>query len=143
MAFLQIFVSQQLLFLFSKHLDTMSNVTDCVSSQTDLCLKDFVWKYELQLTTDDKNNEITVHGYFNLYAKVKTQLDLSIKYDKENMKYIRFTCFEPCSPQHRAWFIPIKGLAFGKPRYLFPRNQGDTPLKLKNNHHIYVATSPG
>ena len=40
MAFLHIFVSQQLLFLFSKHLDTMSNVTDCVSSQTDLCLED-------------------------------------------------------------------------------------------------------
>ena len=36
MAFLQSFVSQQLLFLFSKHLDTMSNVTDCVSGQTDL-----------------------------------------------------------------------------------------------------------
>ena len=36
MAFLQIFVSQQLLFLFSKHLDTMLNVTNCVSSQTDL-----------------------------------------------------------------------------------------------------------
>ena len=38
-AFLQIFVSQQLLFLFSKHLDTMLNVTNCVSSQTDLWLK--------------------------------------------------------------------------------------------------------
>ena len=29
MAFLQIFVSQPLLFLFSKHLDTMLNVTYC------------------------------------------------------------------------------------------------------------------
>ena len=38
MAFLQIFVSQQLLFLFSKHLDTMSNVTDCGAGRTDLCL---------------------------------------------------------------------------------------------------------
>ena len=37
MAFLKIFVTQQLLFLFSKHLDTMWNVTDCVSGQTDLC----------------------------------------------------------------------------------------------------------
>ena len=36
MAFLQILVSQQLLLLFSKHLDTMSNVMDCVSGQTDL-----------------------------------------------------------------------------------------------------------
>ena len=34
MAFLQIFVSQQLLFLFSKHLDTMFNVTDCAPGQT-------------------------------------------------------------------------------------------------------------
>ena len=39
MAFLQIFVSQQLLFLFSKHLDTMSNVTDCDYGQTNLCAK--------------------------------------------------------------------------------------------------------
>ena len=38
MAFLQIFVSQQLLFLFSKNLDTMPNVTNCGNSQTDLCL---------------------------------------------------------------------------------------------------------
>ena len=35
-AFLQKFVSQQLLFLFSKHLDTMSNVTDCGTGRTDL-----------------------------------------------------------------------------------------------------------
>ena len=39
MAFLQTFVSQQLLFLFSKHLDTMSNVKNCVSSQTDLWVR--------------------------------------------------------------------------------------------------------
>ena len=37
MAFLQSFVSQQLLFLFSKHLDTMLNVTDCGTGRTDLC----------------------------------------------------------------------------------------------------------
>ena len=37
-AFLQIFVSQQFLFLFSKHLDIMSNVTDCGNGQTDICL---------------------------------------------------------------------------------------------------------
>ena len=36
MAFLQNFVPQQLLFLFSKHLDTMSNLTDCGTGQTDL-----------------------------------------------------------------------------------------------------------
>ena len=41
MAFLQIFVSQQLLFLFSKHLDTMSNVTDCGTGRTDL------WMYSI------------------------------------------------------------------------------------------------
>merc|ERR1711935_1152355 len=49
---------------------------------------DFVWKYELQMKTDDQNKEI--------------------------MKWIRFICFETCSPQQRAWFIPIKGLAFGE-----------------------------
>ena len=36
MVFLQIFVSQQLLFSFSKNLDTMSNVTDWVTGRTDL-----------------------------------------------------------------------------------------------------------
>ena len=39
MAFLQTFVSEQLLFLFSKHLDTMSNVTDCDYGQTNLWSK--------------------------------------------------------------------------------------------------------
>ena len=34
MAYFQIFVSQQLLFLFSKYLDTMLNVTDCGTSRT-------------------------------------------------------------------------------------------------------------
>ena len=38
MAFLQILAHNNY-FLFSKHLDTMSNVTDCVPGQTDLCLK--------------------------------------------------------------------------------------------------------
>ena len=71
--------------------------------------------------TDNDNDEITVHGYFNLAAGKKTQLDLSTKYDKANMKWIRFLCFEPCSPQQRAWFIPVKGLAFGEPRHLLPR----------------------
>ena len=71
--------------------------------------------------TDNENEEITVHGYFNLAAGRKTQLDLSTKYDKANMKWIRFLCFEPCSPQQRAWFIPVKGLAFGEPRHLLPR----------------------
>ena len=36
MTFLKIFVSQQLLFLFSKHLDTMSNATDCGTGRIDL-----------------------------------------------------------------------------------------------------------
>ena len=101
---------------------TFHPVCDQRNSNFTYAPKDFVWKYELQVTIDDdRNNEVTVHGYFNLHAKVKTTLDLSLKYDKENLKWIRFTCFEPCSPQHRAWFIPIRGLAFGKPRHLFPR----------------------
>ena len=32
-----VFVLQQILFLFSKHLDTMSKVTDCETGQTDIC----------------------------------------------------------------------------------------------------------
>ena len=75
----------------------------------------------LKNLTDNDNDEITVHGYFNLASGKKTQLDLSTKYDKANMKWIRFLCFEPCSPQQRAWFIPVKGLAFGEPRHLLPR----------------------
>ena len=44
MAVLQIFVSQQLvLFLFSKHLDTMSNVRDCGTGQTDLCTQYYMF----------------------------------------------------------------------------------------------------
>ena len=51
MAFLQIFVSHQLLFLFSKHLDIMSNVMNCGTGRTDLCLEvdDFVAELELEL----------------------------------------------------------------------------------------------
>ena len=91
------------------------------SSNFTYASKDFVWKYELQMKTDDENNEILVHGYFKLRAGQKTHLDLTAKYKKENMKWIRFVCFETCSPQQRAWFIPIKGLAFGKPRALMRR----------------------
>ena len=76
------------------------------------------------LFTGNESNDVTVHGYFNLDAEKKTQLDFSEKYkDKTKMKWIRFICFEPGSPQKRAWFIPIKGLAFGQPRHLQPRNQ--------------------
>ena len=39
-AFLEILVSHELLFLFLKHLDTMSNLTDCGTGRTDLCQKD-------------------------------------------------------------------------------------------------------
>ena len=82
--------------------------------------------------TDNESNEVTVHGYFNLNAKQRTQLDFSNKYDKNKMKWIRFICFEPGSPQQRAWFIPIKGLAFGQPRHLFPRNQIEEKVKNGN-----------
>ena len=39
LAFLKTFISQQLLFLFSKNLDTMANVTDCGYSKTNFCLR--------------------------------------------------------------------------------------------------------
>jgi len=100
---------------------TFHPASDKKSSNFTYASADFVWKYELQLKTDNENEEITVHGYFNLAARRKTRLDLSTKYDKANMKWIRFLCFEPCSPQQRAWFIPVKGLAFGEPRHLLPR----------------------
>ena len=98
--------------------------------------KDFVWKYAIQLVVDDENEE-TIHGYFSLDDEKKTRLDLS-NYDKRKMKWIRFTCFEPASPQQRAWFIPIKGMSFGKPRNLMPRravedNIDEVP---KMRHHI-------
>jgi len=81
----------------------------------------FIWKYEAQFTTDDEDQEVTVHGYFNLHDGKKTRLDLSQKYNKENLKWIRFLTFELTSPQQRAWFVPIKGLAFGRPRNLLQR----------------------
>ena len=100
------------------------------SSNFTYASKDFVWKYELQMKTNDENNEILVHGYFKLHAGRKTHLDFRTKYKKENMKWIRFVCFETCSPQQRAWFIPIKGLAFGKPRALMRRNNPVSFLKM-------------
>ena len=108
---------------------TFHPVNETKNSSFTYAPKDFVWKYEMQLITEDKRNEVTVHGYFKLHSRIKTRLDLSGKYDKGNIKYIRFTAFEPCSPQHRAWFIPIRGLAFGVPRCLFPRNSGELRKK--------------
>ena len=90
----------------------------------------------LQTFLDDENNEILVHGYFNLRAGQKTHLDLSAKYNKENMKWIRFICFEPCSPQQRAWFIPIKGMAFGEPRALM-RRDGPVSLLKKSSENAH------
>ena len=90
---------------------------------------------------DNESNEVTVHGYFNLNAKQRTQLDFSNKYDKNKMKWIRFICFEPGSPQQRAWFIPIKGLAFGQPRHLFPRNQIEEKVK-SGNYALNLCTVP-
>ena len=112
----------------------------------------YIWKYEAQFTTgklwekqyfitnkltifclDDANEEVTVHGYFNLYDGKKTRLDLSRKYKKENLKWVRFLTFELTSPQQRAWFIPIKGLAFGEPRNLLPR--------IDDKYEVYLNTS--
>ena len=107
------------------------------SSNFTYASKDFVWKYELQMKTDDENNEILVHGYFKLHAGQKTHLDLRTKYKKENMKWIRFVCFETCSPQQRAWFIPIKGLAFGKPRALMRRFNPVSFPKILQKFPIY------
>ena len=112
--------------VFTFHPVNNEKVSNCNYAATS-----FIWKYELQHITDDSSTEVTVHGYFKLESKTKTkegtehekktQLDLSSKYDKKNLKWIRFTSFEPGSPQQRAWFIPIRGMAFGKPRNLFPR----------------------
>ena len=78
---------------------------------------------------------MTVHGYFNLHDGKKTRLDLSQKYRKENLKWIRFMAFELTSPQQRAWFVPIKGLAFGRPRHLLHRC-----AKSKENPKGYKAS---
>ena len=47
MAFLTCFISQQLLFLFIKHLDTRTNLTDCEYGQTNFCYIlphcNFIW----------------------------------------------------------------------------------------------------
>jgi len=102
--------------------------------------KDFIWKYTIQRVVND-NEEETVHGYFNLDEKKKTCLDLT-NFEKTSVKWIRFTCFEPGSPQQRAWFLPIQGLAFGKPRHLLPRQMGkEAPEDIvpKMKHFIAMA----
>ena len=106
--------------------------------------KQFVWKYTMQLEVSEEEEE-TIHGYFNLDDCSKTRLNLT-KYNKTKMKWIRFTCFEPASPQQRAWFLPIRGLAFGSPRNLIPREDGienyvDNPPKMK--HHIAIVETTG
>ena len=58
MAFLKNIVSQQLFFLFSKHLDTMLNVTDCGTGRTDL------WQIFLipgHLMSSKKSDELAQH----------------------------------------------------------------------------------
>ena len=72
---------------------------------------DFVWKYEMELVTSLVSNKI-VHGYFKLSSEKMTVLNLANKYDRNKLKWIRFTCFDPNNPQRRAWFIPLKGLKF-------------------------------
>ena len=104
----------------------------------------FVWKYAMQLEVSE-GEEQTIHGYFNLDDSNKTRLDLT-NYNKKKMKWIRFTCFEPASPQQRAWFLPIRGLAFGSPRNLIPRQPEifehiDNPPKMK--HHIAIIENIG
>ena len=117
----------------------MSCKTEFSSSFTD-APKDFVWKYSIQLMVGEGEEE-TIHGYFNIDPDKKTRLDLT-NYDKMQMKWIRFTCFEPASPQQRAWFLPIKGLAFGRPRYLMPRRMDMDELNNevpKMTHHIAIT----
>lgn len=106
--------------------------------------KDFVWKYSMQLKVDENVDE-TIHGYFNLDNHSKTRLNFT-NHDKMKMKWIRFTCFEPASPQQRAWFLPIKGVAFGNPRNLIPRDDGidyfrDNAVRMR--HHITTLINSG
>ena len=68
MAFLLSFISQQLLFLFSKHLDTMSNVTYCRTDRTDLWLK------EAEI---DEQNEKFAKGEANFEEELEPWDDLS------------------------------------------------------------------
>ena len=60
---MQIFVSQQLLFLFSKCVDTMSNATDCDPGQTNLWV-DFIIIPYFRLYTGPKDEAV-----FNILAQ--------------------------------------------------------------------------
>ena len=98
----------------------------------------------MQLKVDENVDE-TIHGYFNLDNHSKTRLNFT-NHDKMKMKWIRFTCFEPASPQQRAWFLPIKGVAFGNPRNLIPRDDGidyfrDNAVRMR--HHITTLINSG
>ena len=99
---------------------------------------DFIWKYEMQLRISNDVSK-TIHGYFKLSSEKKTLLDLATKYDEpKQLKWIKFTCFDPNNPQRRAWFIPVKGLAFTpskKPFYSSNSNECKPSMK-RTTHHI-------
>lgn len=77
-----------------------------------ICL---VWRFTMQYIKDDNTFE-TVNGYFKMDTHHPTRLNLSDNFDKSRVKWIMFSAIRDDNPQRRAWFNPIRGLAFGSPK---------------------------
>ena len=85
------FWQTQLLFLFSKHLDTMSNATDCGTGRTDLCKKadvlvlsaldDVAWLLNL------RGSDIEYNPCFFSYAVI-TNIDVYLFVDQSQVTKI-------------------------------------------------------
>jgi len=91
------------------NMELIFNFEKCKENKTDV-----VWKYHLEMVSSNRKKIEVVSGYFKLDNHKQTQLNLT-NYDKNRVKYIRFTAFKGENPHRRAWFNPIRGLAFGAP----------------------------
>ena len=88
MAFLQIFVSQPILFLFSK--DTMSNVTDCGIGRTDLWQK---WDENDDLKIDSSSIwRLSVAQYLGMFLEATKRVEFLRPQDTPHLFFI------PCLP---------------------------------------------
>jgi len=70
-----------------------------------------IWRYTLEYADKSKQKRVLVTGYFKLNETKQTILDLSV-YANYDIKWLRFTIFDHDNPMRRAWFSPVRGLAF-------------------------------
>ena len=71
-------ISQQLLFLFSKHLDTMSNVTDCGTGRTDLCGYESC-RFQIQMSESESIHSFSAFLFFFIRRLDMFKFDFSLQ----------------------------------------------------------------